>query len=180
MKICQLRSSCGGRSGKCQKDRAVTHRACLQLELLFGLLTLPVVRNSLLSGNSLLSVKEIGVYLVCQMFFSKSRLPPLLYPSGLCVSLCVMLRWPWSLWPNSIFPTQKAGFPGGSGGQESTCNAGGLGSIPGLGRSLEKEMATHSSIIAWESPWTEEPGGLQSTGHKESYTPEWLNTAQKD
>ena len=29
---------------------------------------------------------------------------------------------------------------------------------------LEKEMATHSSILAWESPWTEEPGGLQSTG----------------
>ena len=29
---------------------------------------------------------------------------------------------------------------------------------------LEKEMATHSSILAWEIPWTEEPGGLQSTG----------------
>ena len=29
---------------------------------------------------------------------------------------------------------------------------------------LEKEMATHSSIVAWRSPWTEEPGGLQSTG----------------
>ena len=28
----------------------------------------------------------------------------------------------------------------------------------------EKEMATHSSIIAWKSPWTEEPGGLQSMG----------------
>ena len=28
---------------------------------------------------------------------------------------------------------------------------------------LEKEMATHSSILAWEIPWTEEPGGLQST-----------------
>ena len=27
---------------------------------------------------------------------------------------------------------------------------------------LEKEMATHSSILAWEIPWTEEPGGLQS------------------
>ena len=27
---------------------------------------------------------------------------------------------------------------------------------------LEKEMATHSSILAWETPWTEEPGGLQS------------------
>ena len=29
---------------------------------------------------------------------------------------------------------------------------------------LEREMATHSSILAWESPWTEEPGGLQSKG----------------
>ena len=29
---------------------------------------------------------------------------------------------------------------------------------------LEKEMATHSSILAWEIPWTEEPGGLQSIG----------------
>jgi len=29
---------------------------------------------------------------------------------------------------------------------------------------MEKEMATHSSIIAWKSPWTEEPGGLQSMG----------------
>ena len=29
---------------------------------------------------------------------------------------------------------------------------------------LEKEMATHSSILGWENPWTEEPGGLQSMG----------------
>ena len=29
---------------------------------------------------------------------------------------------------------------------------------------LEKEMATHSNILAWKSPWTEEPGGLQSMG----------------
>ena len=41
-------------------------------------------------------------------------------------------------------------------------------SIPGSGRSLEKGMATHSSILAWEIPWTEEPGGLQSMGCKES------------
>ena len=39
-----------------------------------------------------------------------------------------------------------------------------LGLIPRLGRSLEKEMATHSSILAWRIPWTEEPGRLQSTG----------------
>ena len=34
----------------------------------------------------------------------------------------------------------------------------------GLEDSLEKEMATHSSILAWRIPWTEEPGGLQSMG----------------
>ena len=33
---------------------------------------------------------------------------------------------------------------------------------------LEKEMAAHSSILAWRIPWTEEPGGLQSMGRKES------------
>ena len=33
---------------------------------------------------------------------------------------------------------------------------------------LEKEMATHSSILAWEIPWMEEPGGLQSIGLQES------------
>ena len=32
---------------------------------------------------------------------------------------------------------------------------------------LEKEMAAHSSIVAWKIPWTEEPGGLQSMGSKE-------------
>ena len=94
------------------------------------------------------------------------------------------------------------GFPGSSAGKESACNAGGPGSIPGLGRSpgegigyplqyswaslvaqlvknppamqearvlslgwedsLEEGMATHSSILAWRIPWTDEPGGLQS------------------
>ena len=34
----------------------------------------------------------------------------------------------------------------------------------GLEDPLEEEMATHSSILAWEIPWTEEPGGLQSMG----------------
>ena len=36
------------------------------------------------------------------------------------------------------------------------------GLIPGSGRSMEKEMAAHSSTLAWRIPWTEEPGGLQS------------------
>ena len=41
---------------------------------------------------------------------------------------------------------------GGSAGKASACNAGDLGSIPGLGRSLEKGMATHSSTLAWRIP----------------------------
>ena len=36
-----------------------------------------------------------------------------------------------------------------------------LGSIPGSGRSPEKGMAIHSSILSWKIPWTEEPGRLQ-------------------
>ena len=35
---------------------------------------------------------------------------------------------------------------------------------------LEKKMATHSSILAWEIPWMEEPGGLQSMGSQKSWT----------
>ena len=96
------------------------------------------------------------------------------------------------------------GLPGSSPGKESSCNAGGPGSIPGSGGSagegvgcplqyswaslvaqlvknppsvretwvrslgwedpLEEGMVTYSSIFAWRIPWTEEPGGLQSTG----------------
>ena len=37
---------------------------------------------------------------------------------------------------------------------------------------LEEGLATHSSVLAWGIPWTEEPGGLQSTGHKELDTTE--------
>ena len=49
------------------------------------------------------------------------------------------------------------GFPGGKPGKNS-------GSIPGLEDPLEKEVATHSSTLAWKIPWTEEHGRVQSTG----------------
>ena len=45
-------------------------------------------------------------------------------------------------------------------------NAEDANSIPGWGRSLEKKRATHSSILAWEILWTEEPGGLHPWGRK--------------
>ena len=96
------------------------------------------------------------------------------------------------------------GFPGGSAGKESACNAGDPGSISGSERCpgegigyplqyswaslvaqmvknlpamretwvrsldwedpLEEEIVTHSSILSWKIPWTEEPAGLQSKG----------------
>ena len=64
------------------------------------------------------------------------------------------------------FP-RSMGFPGGSDGRQ----------LPAVQETqvrslhqedpLEKEKATHSSFPAWRIPWTEEPGGLQSIGHKE-------------
>ena len=57
------------------------------------------------------------------------------------------------------------GFPGGSDGKESTCNAGDLGLIPRLGKSLEKGKATHSSILAWRIPWAVLSMGLKRVRH---------------
>ena len=56
------------------------------------------------------------------------------------------------------------GFPGGSVIKNPPANAGDM--VRSLGREdpLEKGMATHFSILAWEIPWTEEPSGLQSMG----------------
>ena len=61
-----------------------------------------------------------------------------------------------------ILSTLHLDLPGGSDGKASAYNAGDLGSIPGSGRSLEKEMATHSSTLARKIPWTEEPDGFLS------------------
>ena len=47
--------------------------------------------------------------------------------------------------------------------------------FPGQEDPLEKEMMTHPSILAWETPQSEEPGGLQSMGLQESDTTERLN-----
>ena len=56
------------------------------------------------------------------------------------------------------------GLPWWLSGKESACNAGDVGSIPGWEDPLKEEMVTHSSILAWRIPWTEEPGGLTSMG----------------
>ena len=62
------------------------------------------------------------------------------------------------------------GFPGGSDGKASACNVGDPGSILVQEDPLEKEMAIHSSILAWKIPLTEEPGGLHSMRVSKSRT----------
>ena len=74
----------------------------------------------------------------------------------MCGSLC-------SISGVKVGPCMR-GFPGGSDGKESACSAGGLGLSLGQEDPVEKGMATHSSILAWRIPRTEEPGGLQSMG----------------
>ena len=59
---------------------------------------------------------------------------------------------------------QSIVFPGGSVGKGSTCNAGNPGLTREWGRSPGEGMATHSSILVWKIPWTEESGELQSMG----------------
>ena len=58
---------------------------------------------------------------------------------------------------------------GGSAIKSLPANIKDMGLIPGSRRPLEKEMATHSSILAWEIPWTEELGGLQFMGSPRKY-----------
>ena len=65
---------------------------------------------------------------------------------------------------------------GGSDGKESACNTRDPGSIIVSGRTLEKGIEIHTSLLAWRIPWTDEPGRLQFSpwGHKELGTTEQL------
>ena len=72
----------------------------------------------------------------------------------------------------------RKGFPGSSVVKNllaNTRDAGDASSTHGSERSMEEEMATHSSILAWKIPWTEDPGRLQSKGSQESDTTEQLS-----
>ena len=76
----------------------------------------------------------------------------------------------------SLCTTQAVvGFPGGSVVKNLPANAGDagdLGLILGSGTSMEEGIATHSSVLAWRIPWTEEPDGLQSMGSQRVNTTE--------
>ena len=92
---------------------------------------------------------------------------------ALCVEGPTQLCVPLTLSPKPPFWAPKwleaAWFPGGTvvkNPPASAWDAGNVSSTPGPGRSLEEEMATPSSILAWKIPWTEEPG--RPCGCKES------------
>ena len=74
-----------------------------------------------------------------------------------------IVRWHHQLSGHKSEQTpEDRGFSGALDGKESAHGVGDRGSIPESGRSLEKEMATHSNILAWRILWTEDPGRLQS------------------
>ena len=62
---------------------------------------------------------------------------------------------------NNIYPLVR--LPGSTVIKNLPTSAGDMGLIPGIGISPREKKAVHSNILAWEIPWTEEPGGLQST-----------------
>ena len=72
-----------------------------------------------------------------------------------------------------LFVWLTGGLPWWLSGKESACQcrrSRDSGSIPGQKNPLEKEIATHSNILAWEIPWMDESGRFQSTGYKDSDT----------
>ena len=78
---------------------------------------------------------------------------------------------PIPTFPLQALPYHSKKAEQGSAGKESTCSAGDLGSIPGLGRSPGKGKGYHSSIFAWRIPWTV----YSPWGHKDLDTTEWLS-----
>ena len=66
--------------------------------------------------------------------------------------------WSWE------FKNLVSGIPSGAVVKNLSASAGETGETPGQEDPLEEEMAALSSILAWDIPWTEEPGGLQSMG----------------
>ena len=74
--------------------------------------------------------------------------------------------------PDSVIENAQGlvGFQGGSVVENPPANARGTDSSPGPGRSPGEGGGTISSVLAWEIPWTEEPGGLQSLRSQKSQT----------
>ena len=77
-------------------------------------------------------------------------------------------------------PPLSWGFPCGPVVNNLPASAGDAGLMPGSGRILEEEMATHSSLLAWRIPWTEKPGCYSPGGLKKSEATEHALTHRKE
>ena len=100
-----------------------------------------------------------------------SLICPVMFTSSSCLLISFLLgsHGDGKKWGSEYRLSHLLSKPDGSVSKESTCNAGDtgdVGSIPGSGISPGEEMATHSSILTWNIPWTEEPHGLQPKGLK--------------
>ena len=89
--------------------------------------------------------------------------------NGILIDLATLpLPWSGSGHGGTRAPTREpqinTAVPGGSDGKESASNAGDWGSVPGSGRSAGVGNDNPLQYFAWEIPWTEELGGLQSMG----------------
>ena len=129
---------------------------------------LPVMPASLGLRSSLQPARPESRSL-CSVFTSLP--PPWVHWTSLCLPLTrihiIMLKTPWLILDNCCLQilnhTCKA-FPGAQILKNLPTNAGDQVWSLGLEEPLRKEMATHCSILPWETPWTEEPCGLQSVG----------------
>ena len=81
----------------------------------------------------------------------------------------------WNMWIKLVSFLPHLSFSGGSDSKESDFSVGDPISYLGQDDPLEKGMVTHSSILAWRIPWTEEPGGLQSIGSQSWTRLKWLS-----
>ena len=114
--------------------------------IVFGLLEVPKLR--------VVKAKEEKTFYLCVRIMG--------FVDGSVVKIHLQCRRPWFdswvgkiPWRRGRLPTPVClGFPCGSGGEESACNAGDLGSILGWEEPLEKGKTTHSSVLAWRIPWT--------------------------
>ena len=93
------------------------------------------------------------------MVYGKKLRPNLFFPVSLSSSPPLCQRQINIQCKHSV---ANAILPGGSGSKESAYNVGDLGSVPGTERSRGEGNGTHSSILVWRIPSTEEPGRLQS------------------
>ena len=117
------------------------------------------------------SMVHTHTYLLIKWLFSRSLAFSSKHAFSLSLSFffTICIGWEFSLTP-PLVPFGLTTYsiclfpPGGS--ESKVCNARDPGSIPEWGWSLEKDMATHFSILAWRIPWAEEPGVYSPWGCK--------------